>query len=103
MLDYISLNAVLCFAFGQRVEIVDTNVLRFFARYYGLEIRPDIRRNAQVWDEAKMLLPDLGGQVQQHNYGLLDFTAEVCRSRFPQCDICPLAASCSWATRGNNP
>mgnify|MGYP001446486824 CR=1 FL=1 len=99
---YVS-NAVLCFAFGQRVEIVDTNVLRFYARYYGLEIRPDIRRNAKVWDEAKSLLPDKGSQVQHHNYGLLDFTAEVCRSRFPQCNICPLASSCSWATRGIKP
>lgn len=31
--------AILCFAFGQRVEIVDVNILRFFARYYGLQVK----------------------------------------------------------------
>src|SRR5260221_472991 len=36
-------HAVLCFAFNQRVEIVDTNILRFYARYYGLNTKPDIR------------------------------------------------------------
>jgi A/G-specific adenine glycosylase len=28
-------HAILCFAFGEKKEIVDANVLRFFSRYYG--------------------------------------------------------------------
>ena len=89
-------NAVLCFAFGHNIEVVDTNVLRLFARYYGLDVKPDIRRNPQVWEIARGLLPE--NKVQEHNYGLLDFTAEICRSRFPQCNVCPLATSCKWGT-----
>lgn len=92
---YVS-NAVLCFAFGQYVEVVDTNILRFYARYYGLTIKPDIRRNPEVLNIASSSLPGNVKNIKQHNYGLLDFTAEICRSRFPQCNICPLATSCKW-------
>ncbi|MFH1328751.1 MAG: DNA (cytosine-5-)-methyltransferase [Candidatus Bathyarchaeota archaeon] len=40
--------AVLCFAFGYKIPIVDQNILRFFSRYYGLSVKPDIRRDSTV-------------------------------------------------------
>ena len=72
-------NAILCFVFKRDMEIVDTNVLRFYARYSGLTIKPDIRRNPEIWKLAKASLPS--AEVQEHNYGLLDFTAEICRTK----------------------
>ncbi len=90
-------HAVLCFAFKRNVEIVDTNVLRFYARYYGLAIKPDIRRNPEIWKLAKASLPDR--ETQEHNYGLLDFTAEICRTKMPRCPSCPLATSCAEGLR----
>jgi A/G-specific adenine glycosylase len=89
-----SARAILCFAFGHRIEIVDTNILRLFARYFGLEVKPDIRRNPMVWLLARQALPDDPGLAKKHNYGLLDFTAQVCRPNNPRCDICPLSTSC---------
>lgn len=86
--------AVLCFAFNRRVEIVDVNIQRFYARYYGLEVKPDVRRNPVIWKIAQESLPAGSKRTQQHNYGLLDFTAEICISGRPLCEICPLAASC---------
>ncbi len=91
-----SARAILCFAFGHSVEIVDVNILRFFARYYGLEVKQDIRRNPKVWELAREALPRGGKRVQQHNYGMLDFTADVCKSGKPRCEICPLSSSCKW-------
>jgi A/G-specific adenine glycosylase len=90
-------NAVLCFAFKRDIEIVDTNVLRFYARYYGLAVKPDIRRNPEIWGLAKASLPP--EEVQEHNYGLLDFTAEICRTKMPRCPVCPLATSCTEGLR----
>ena len=90
-------HAVLCFVFKHDIEIVDTNVLRFYARYYGLAIKPDIRRNPGIWKLARASLPD--GEVQEHNYGLLDFTAEICRTKIPRCPVCPLATSCAEGLR----
>jgi A/G-specific adenine glycosylase len=88
--------AILCFAFGQKIEIVDTNILRFFGRYYGLDVKPDIRRNPVVWSAAKQALPGEKAKALPHNYGLLDFTAEVCRALQPKCATCPLQRSCTW-------
>jgi A/G-specific adenine glycosylase len=95
---YVS-NAILCFAFGYKVEVVDTNILRFYARYYGLVVKPDIRRNPEVWKIARLSLPNEINEVKQHNYGLLDFTADICKSRVPRCGDCPLVSTCKWGTR----
>ena len=89
-------HAELCFAFGYKIEVVDTNILRFYARYYGLEVKPDIRRNPEIWKIARLSLPKKRKEVQEHNYGLLDFTAEICRSNAPRCIVCPLLSSCEW-------
>lgn len=91
-----SARAILCFAFGHRIEIVDTNIQRFFARYYGLNVKPDIRRNPIVWEVAKKALPRERKKAEQHNYGLLDFTADICKSGRPRCEICPLSSACAW-------
>lgn len=95
--------AVLCFAFGRPVEIVDVNVLRFFARYFGIEVKADIRRSPAAWELAARLLPKGPKRAQHHNYGLLDFTAQVCKAGRPRCEICPLASTCVYrrATAGS--
>lgn len=89
-------NAVLCFAYGHKLAVVDTNILRFYARYYDLTVKPDIRRNPEIWKIAKSSLPEQISEIPQHNYGLLDFTASVCRARKPLCSTCPLVSSCKW-------
>lgn len=89
-------HAVLCFAYGQKKEIVDANVLRFFSRYYGIKVKPDIRRNPHVVKLAWEALPRDRNKAAEHNYGLLDFTADVCKSGRPRCEICPLSKSCAW-------
>lgn len=87
--------AVLCFAFGHDLAIVDTNILRFFCRYSGLRLkRLDNRCAPQVWKLAEAALPIPRGQAREHNYGLLDFAAVVCKARNPGCNQCPLAPNC---------
>lgn len=90
-----SARAILSFAYGHRIEIVDTNIQRLFARYHGLEVKPDIRRNPIIWKMATEALPRSRKQAMHHNYGLLDFTAEVCKAGRPRCTICPIAAKCA--------
>jgi A/G-specific adenine glycosylase len=86
--------ALLCFTFGKRVEIVDTNVLRLFSRYFGIDLKPDIRRAPVAWEIARQILPRDRKRAQQHNYGILDFTADICKSGRPKCEVCPLSSTC---------
>jgi A/G-specific adenine glycosylase len=92
-----SAGAILCFGFNRRFEIVDVNVQRVFSRYYGLEVKADVRRNAMINDIARKWLPRTGLRVQAHNYGLLDFAASICKPTKPRCGSCALASACSWA------
>ena len=94
-----SSRAILCFAYGEREEIVDSNVLRFFSRYYGLTLKPDNRRNPLAWQIAREALPRGTKFIREHNYGILDFTADICKPGKPLCEICPLARSCNWPTK----
>jgi A/G-specific adenine glycosylase len=94
-----SSRAILCFAYGEKEEIVDSNVLRFFSRYYGLALKPDNRRNPLAWQIAREALPRWTKFVREHNYGILDFTADICKPGKPLCKSCPLARTCNWATK----
>ena len=87
--------AVSCFKFGMRVPIVDTNSLRIFERVLGMQLGKDIRRSKAAWILAWHILPRT--DVALHNYGMLDFGAQVCTSRAPRCKICPLRQCCQYA------
>ena len=91
-----SAHAVACFAFGQRVPVVDLSIVRVLSRLAGIEPPGDIRRAPEVWEIAQTLLPDK--EVKEHNYGLLDFAADMCKARSPRCDECPVAPSCAHAS-----
>ena len=90
-------HAVACFGFAQRVPIVDSNVIRVFSRIAGIEPPKDIRRAPEVWKIAQHLLPE--HSFVEHNYGLLDFCAAVCKPRVPSCVKCPIAANCAHEQR----
>jgi A/G-specific adenine glycosylase len=86
--------AVASFNYGQRVPIVDGNVLRVFGRFTGIEPGRELRRSRKVWEMAWGLLPKKSFAL--HNYGLLDFAAQVCKARAPSCSSCPLKTTCAY-------
>jgi A/G-specific adenine glycosylase len=85
--------AVASFSFGKRVPIVDTNVLRVLGRITGSKIDQDLRRSKKIWALAWGALPVKN--VELHNYGILDFAAQMCK-RDPNCSRCPLRRKCSF-------
>ncbi len=90
--DYIA-NAVLCFAFNKKIEIVDTNIVRVYQRIFNLKSaksRP--RSDKKVWDFANKMLPE--ENYRMFNYALLDFGAKICRARQPRCLECFFNKKC---------
>ena len=88
-------HAVACFAFDQRVPVVDLSVIRVISRITGVNAPKDIRRAPLIWGVAWAALPQQ--DVKEHNYGLLDFAAAICKPRGPICDGCVIAAECAYA------
>jgi len=92
--------AVLVFAFGQPVGVLDTNVARVLAR--GVVGRPLRRAEAQA--EADALVP--AGRAWEWNQAVLDLGARCCTARRPACSECPLGRvggpGCAWRS-GSGP
>nr|WP_082753697.1 A/G-specific adenine glycosylase [Mycobacterium sp. NAZ190054] len=89
--------AVACFAYGQRVPVVDTNVRRVVARaVHGLaDAGPPSSRD--LADVEAMLPAD--HSAPRFSVALMEFGATVCTARAPRCGVCPLRR-CAWRSRG---
>lgn len=90
-----SAHATACFAFGQRVALVDVNVIRVLSRLFGVTLKPDNRRAPEAWRLAEAIMPTTG-PAKEHHYGLLDFAALICTPGKPLCRECPLNKDCAW-------
>lgn len=90
--------AVGSFAFGYRVPIVDANVMRVLARIFAFPAPRELRRRYEIWAAAWALLPRRHRDAAIHNYGILDFGAEVCTPRLPRCHACPIRRSCAYGS-----
>jgi A/G-specific adenine glycosylase len=85
--------AILSIAFHQDVPVVDGNVQRVLARLYGLRGNlHSVCGQRRLWALAELLLPR--GHAGDHNQALMDLGATICTSTSPQCNRCPLRATC---------
>ena len=89
--------AVRCFAFGERVAMVDTNIRRVLSRVMGGD--DEALDLTEAWQAAERMLPRRATDAYDWNQGLMDLGATVCRARAPRCDECPIRAVCSAAAR----
>lgn len=94
--------AVASFAFGHRHPVLDTNVRRVLARLVtGTE--PAGRSAASVAEVtlAESLLPPQDGRrAATWSVALMELGALVCTAARPACEVCPVAAECSWRRDG---
>lgn len=89
--------AIGCFAFGERLPIVDANVLRVLGRIHGIKLGADLRRSREAWTLAWAILPRRNPRM--HNYGLLDFAAQICTVKRPRCGSCALRQTCCFGRK----
>lgn len=94
--DYTA-RAVLCYAFGEDVAVVDTNVARVLHRVLGLpgSLPSNPARKRNLIELAGTLVPK--GKARQLNWAMIDLGALVCRASTPECEGCPIEQSCEHA------
>ncbi len=73
--------------------IIDANIVRIYGRYFGFETDGETRRKKWFISLAEQVTPPQ--DHRQFNYGLLDFTREVCKV-IPDCGNCPLNQRCLY-------
>jgi A/G-specific adenine glycosylase len=92
--DYMT-NAVMSFAYEQPVPIVDTNIVRVFARVFGTKSpRPRARTDRMLWERIGTAVP--AKRARDFNLALLDLAALVCTARDPKCSVCPMIRICLY-------
>ncbi len=90
--------AIACFAFGQDVAFIDTNIRRVLHRVL---VGPDLpERSAserEMVELATAMVP--AGSGYAWNQALMELGATICRARVAECLHCPLREVCQSAGR----
>jgi len=91
--------AILALARGERHAILDGNVKRVLARYFGVAGWPGIPAvSARLWALAEDCTPSAG--VAAYTQAIMDLGATLCTRARPACERCPLAAGCVARAEG---
>jgi A/G-specific adenine glycosylase len=89
--------AIACFALGQAVATVDTNIRRVLTRIFIGELSPQAATTEKA-DVALALaeatLPPDPDHAYAWNQALMDLGATICVARVPACERCPVAEQC---------
>lgn len=85
--------AIGSFAFGLPYAVVDGNVFRVLARYFGIDTAIDNVNGKKVFSALaeELLARDQPGV---YNQALMDFGAVICKPQLPLCKQCPLNKKC---------
>lgn len=94
--------AVLCFAFGAPVAIVDTNVARFLHRLHGIHssVPANPARSKNLLKMADAILHQ--ENARDYNYALLDLCSVICKVKNPACSNCPVLRYCHYGLSSGN-
>lgn len=92
--------AIASIAFGERVPVVDGNVIRVLSRVFDVADNADSSAGKRrLWHLAEGLVP--ADRPGDFNQALMELGARVCTPRAPACGACPLAAACQARAKGN--
>ena len=86
--------AIASFAYNQPHAVVDGNVFRVFARYYGIHTPTDTKEGIQIFNSIanENLSQKWAGK---YNQALMDFGATVCKPMSPLCSVCVMQKTCA--------
>ena len=86
-------SAISSISFAEPVAVVDGNVYRVLARYFGIDTPIDSTEGKKVFKAmAQEYLPKEAPAA--YNQGMMDFGAIQCTPTSPNCEVCPLIDTC---------
>jgi len=86
--------AIASFAFGLPHAVVDGNVYRVLARYYGIDTPFDTTEGKKVFSTLAGELLDRKNSAA-YNQAIMDLGATICTPQKPLCEQCPLQKKCT--------
>ena len=85
--------AIASFAYGLPHAVVDGNVYRILARYFGIEAPFDTTEGKRIFATLAQELLDIKNSAA-YNQAIMDLGATVCSPKKPLCGECPLQKKC---------
>ncbi len=91
--------AILALSRGERFPILDGNVKRVLARYFGVDGSTAEKQIVdRLWQLSDACTPDQGLEI--YTQAIMDMGATMCTRHKPLCSYCPLSEKCVARTTG---
>lgn len=90
--DYTA-SAIASICFGEKTPVVDGNVYRFLARYFGIHTPINTSAGAKEFKQLSFELIDPNDPAT-FNQAVMEFGALQCKPQNPDCRVCPFQSSC---------
>ena len=91
--------AIASFAYDLPYAVVDGNVYRVLARFFGIDIPVDTTDGQKLFRQMAQQLLDQH-HPGKYNQAIMDFGAGICTPTAAKCQDCPLAKECSAKING---
>ncbi len=86
--------AIASFAYDLPYAVLDGNVYRILARYFGIETASDSTAGKKEFAALAQALLDVS-QAAKYNQAIMDFGALQCTPKSPTCTACPFQEDCT--------
>jgi len=90
--DYTA-SAIASICHNEARPVVDGNVYRVLARYYGIDLPINETKGIKYFKELAIEIMD-AVHIADYNQGIMEFGAKQCTPQNPDCNSCPLKGSC---------
>ncbi|SIS40540.1 A/G-specific DNA-adenine glycosylase [Zobellia uliginosa] len=90
--DYTA-SAIASICFNVPEPVVDGNVYRVLARYFGVDLAINSTEGVKYFKKLAREVMDVG-RIRDYNQGIMEFGAIQCVPKSPDCEACPLSESC---------
>lgn len=90
--DYTA-SAISSICFGEARPVVDGNVYRVLARYFGVDLPINSTQGIRYFKNVAIEVMD-ASSIREYNQAIMEFGALQCSPQRPDCDHCPLNSGC---------